>query len=265
MVHLRLPADCAAVRFFPGPGRVHQHRGLATGASWVTVGEGRAGFRRRHRGAHQRRGRGPGRCVRGRQAPIGLGREAIKLHNLTKTMVGASILWVGWSASTPVPALETGGVAAMAFANTFLATAAAVVVVAAHGGMDGKELAAGRSVRCGGGPGRRSPRRRAWSASTAHSANRRHRRRCCACGRQRRSACSVRTTAWTCSRTWRWRHHRALLTGVFAAPSLGGAGLADDVTETALPDYASGGRWNPQAQERWSPWRCPAWSRWWPT
>ena len=30
----------------------------------------------------------------------------------------------------------------------------------------------------------------------------------------------------------------ALLTGVFAAPSLGGAGIWDYVTETALPDYS---------------------------
>ena len=57
----------------------------------------------------------------------GYGREAIKPHNLTLTMVGASILWVGWFGFNAGSALEAGGVAAIAFVNTFLATAAAVV------------------------------------------------------------------------------------------------------------------------------------------
>ena len=58
---------------------------------------------------------------------IGFGREAIKPHNLTQTMVGASILWFGWFGFNAGSALEIGGVAARAFANTFLAAAAAVV------------------------------------------------------------------------------------------------------------------------------------------
>ena len=57
----------------------------------------------------------------------GYGREAIKPHNLTLTMVGASILWVGWFGFNAGSSLEAGGVAAIAFVNTFLATAAAVV------------------------------------------------------------------------------------------------------------------------------------------
>jgi len=58
---------------------------------------------------------------------IGYGREAIKPHNLTQTMVGASILWVGWFGFNAGSALEANAVAAQAFVNTFLATAAAVL------------------------------------------------------------------------------------------------------------------------------------------
>jgi len=58
---------------------------------------------------------------------IGLGRESMAPHNLTMTMIGASLLWFGWFGFNAGSALEAGGVAALAFANTFLATAAAVL------------------------------------------------------------------------------------------------------------------------------------------
>lgn len=58
---------------------------------------------------------------------MGYGREALKPHNLTQTMVGASILWVGWFGFNAGSALEVGGTAALAFVNTFLAAAAAVL------------------------------------------------------------------------------------------------------------------------------------------
>ena len=58
---------------------------------------------------------------------VGYRREAIRPHNLTQTMVGASILWFGWFGFNAGSALEANGVAALAFANTFLATAAAVL------------------------------------------------------------------------------------------------------------------------------------------
>ena len=58
---------------------------------------------------------------------VGLGREAMAPHSLTLTMVGASMLWVGWFGFNAGSALEANGSAALAFANTLLATAAAVV------------------------------------------------------------------------------------------------------------------------------------------
>ncbi len=58
---------------------------------------------------------------------IGFGKEAMKPHSLTLTMVGASLLWFGWFGFNAGSALEASGGAAMAFANTFLATAGAVL------------------------------------------------------------------------------------------------------------------------------------------
>ncbi|MFM7759599.1 MAG: ammonium transporter, partial [Burkholderiaceae bacterium] len=58
---------------------------------------------------------------------VGLGRESMAPHSLTLTMVGASMLWVGWFGFNAGSALEANGSAALAFGNTLLATAAAVV------------------------------------------------------------------------------------------------------------------------------------------
>ncbi len=58
---------------------------------------------------------------------VGYGREAMAPHSLTLTMVGASLLWVGWFGFNAGSALEANGFAALAFINTFGATAAAVL------------------------------------------------------------------------------------------------------------------------------------------
>jgi Amt family ammonium transporter len=58
---------------------------------------------------------------------IGYGKEAFTPHSLTLTMVGASLLWVGWFGFNAGSALEAGNSAALAFINTFSATAAAVL------------------------------------------------------------------------------------------------------------------------------------------
>jgi Amt family ammonium transporter len=58
---------------------------------------------------------------------IGYGREAFTPHSLTLTMVGASLLWFGWFGFNAGSALEANGSAALAFMNTFLATACAVL------------------------------------------------------------------------------------------------------------------------------------------
>jgi Amt family ammonium transporter len=58
---------------------------------------------------------------------IGYGKESFTPHSLTLTMVGASLLWVGWFGFNAGSALEANGFAALAFINTFAATAAAVL------------------------------------------------------------------------------------------------------------------------------------------
>ena len=58
---------------------------------------------------------------------IGYGREAMAPHSLTLTMVGASLLWVGWFGFNAGSNLEANGGATLAFINTLMATAAAVL------------------------------------------------------------------------------------------------------------------------------------------
>ncbi len=58
---------------------------------------------------------------------IGYGKEALTPHNLTMTMIGASLLWFGWFGFNAGSALEAGNTAVLAFMNTFLATACAVL------------------------------------------------------------------------------------------------------------------------------------------
>jgi Amt family ammonium transporter len=58
---------------------------------------------------------------------IGYGKEPMTPHSLTMTMIGASLLWVGWFGFNAGSALEAGGTATLAFANTLIATAAATL------------------------------------------------------------------------------------------------------------------------------------------
>jgi len=48
-------------------------------------------------------------------------------HSLTMTMIGASLLWVGWFGFNAGSNLEATGTAALAFVNTFVATAAGIL------------------------------------------------------------------------------------------------------------------------------------------
>ena len=58
---------------------------------------------------------------------LGYGREAMPPHSLTMTMIGASMLWVGWFGFNVGSNLEATGLAAMVFVNTHLATATAAL------------------------------------------------------------------------------------------------------------------------------------------
>jgi Amt family ammonium transporter len=58
---------------------------------------------------------------------VGYGKESMAPHSLTLTMVGASLLWVGWFGFNAGSALESGATAGLAFINTLLATATATL------------------------------------------------------------------------------------------------------------------------------------------
>ncbi|MGH8174386.1 MAG: ammonium transporter [Rhodanobacteraceae bacterium] len=58
---------------------------------------------------------------------LGYGREVIRPHSLTMTMIGASLLWFGWFGFNAGSALEANASASLAFLNTYLATACAVL------------------------------------------------------------------------------------------------------------------------------------------
>ena len=58
---------------------------------------------------------------------IGYKSEPLPPHSLVMTMIGASLLWVGWFGFNAGSNLEANGVTALAFMNTFVATAAAAV------------------------------------------------------------------------------------------------------------------------------------------
>ena len=62
---------------------------------------------------------------------IGYNSEAMPPHSLTMTMIGASLLWVGWFGFNAGSNLEANGIATLAFINTFVATAAAALSWAA--------------------------------------------------------------------------------------------------------------------------------------
>ena len=79
---------------------------------------------------------------------VGYGKESMAPHNLTLTMVGASLLWVGWFGFNAGWALEAGNSAALAFMNTFSATAAAVLAWCA-----GEALMKGKASMLGAASG----------------------------------------------------------------------------------------------------------------
>jgi Amt family ammonium transporter len=70
---------------------------------------------------------------------IGYGRESLAPHSLTLTMVGASLLWIGWFGFNAGSNLEANGLTGLVFLNTMVATAAATLAwTAAEARIKGK-------------------------------------------------------------------------------------------------------------------------------
>lgn len=174
---------------------------------------------------------------------VGYGREAFKPHSLTLTMVGASLLWFGWFGFNAGSALEANGSAALAFVNTLLATSAAVLSWSA-----GEWIGKGKPSMLGGASG-------AVAGLVAITP---------AAGFVGPVGALVMglLAGFVC--LWGVNGLKkllgaddaldvfgvhgvggilgALLTGVFAAPSLGGVGIYDYVTNAVSPDYSIPGQ-----------------------
>ncbi len=174
---------------------------------------------------------------------IGFGRESMAPHNLTLTMVGAALLWVGWFGFNAGSNLEANGVAGLAFINTLVATAAATLAWIA-----GEALTKGKASMLGAASG-------AVAGLVAITP---------ACGFVGPMGAIVIgllagfLCLWGVSGLKRllgaddsldvFGVHGvggivgALLTGVFAAPSLGGTGVYDYVANAVNPEYSIAGQ-----------------------
>ena len=174
---------------------------------------------------------------------LGYGKESMAPHSLTLTMVGAALLWVGWFGFNAGSNLEANGVTALAFVNTLVATAAATLAWIA-----GEALAKGKASMLGAASG-------AVAGLVAITP---------ACGFVGPMGAIVIGLVAGLLCLWGVNGLKrllgaddtldvfgvhgvggivgALLTGVFAAPSLGGMGVYDYVANAVNPDYSIGGQ-----------------------
>jgi Amt family ammonium transporter len=174
---------------------------------------------------------------------VGYGRDSMAPHSLTMTMIGASLLWVGWFGFNAGSALEAGDIAALAFVNTLLATAAATV-----SWVFGEWIAKGKPSMLGGASGAV-----AGLVAITPAAGFVGPMGGLAIGLLAGLIC-----LWGVNGLKRmigaddsldvFGVHGvggilgAVLTGVFAAPSLGGQGIWDYVANKASADYSIGGQ-----------------------
>jgi Amt family ammonium transporter len=174
---------------------------------------------------------------------IGYGRESMAPHSLTMTMIGASLLWVGWFGFNAGSSLEANGSAALATVNTMLATAMAVLSWSASEWMSkGKPSMLGAASGAVAGLVAITPA--AGFVGPMGSL---------AIGLLAGIIC-----LWGVNGLKRmlgaddsldvFGVHGvggilgALLTGVFASPSLGGTGIYDYVANKVSPDYSIAGQ-----------------------
>ena len=87
----------------------------------------RAGLRRWYRGAHQRRCGGARRWRWCSASGIGWPKESFKPHNVPFVALGAGLLWFGWFGFNAGSELTADAVTGVAFINTQVATAAALL------------------------------------------------------------------------------------------------------------------------------------------
>jgi Amt family ammonium transporter len=169
---------------------------------------------------------------------VGYGKESMAPHSLTLTLVGAALLWVGWFGFNAGSNLEANGLTALAFVNTLVAAAAATLAWIA-----GEALSKGKASMLGAASG-------AVAGLVAITP---------ACGFVGPGGAIIIGLVAGLLCLWGVNGLKrmlgaddtldvfgvhgvggivgALLTGVFAAPSLGGTGVYDYVANAANPDY----------------------------
>ncbi|MGH8669330.1 MAG: ammonium transporter [Burkholderiales bacterium] len=179
---------------------------------------------------------------------IGYGKESMPPHNLPLTMIGACLLWVGWFGFNAGSNLEATGTAAIAFLNTIVATAAAVLAWLLV-----ESMARGKASALGAASG-------AVAGLVAITP---------ACGFVGVVGALVIGLVAGVGGFWGVNGLKrllgaddsldvfgvhgvcgilgALLTGVFAAPSLGGSGIYDYVANKVSADYSIWGQLVTQA------------------
>ncbi|MCA1325760.1 ammonium transporter [Herbaspirillum sp. alder98] len=174
---------------------------------------------------------------------VGFGKEAFKPHSLTLTMVGASLLWFGWFGFNAGSGLEANGGAAVAFINTILATAAAVLSWSF-----GEWIGKGKPSMLGGASGAVAGLVAITPAAGFVGV----------IGAVVIGLIAGLLCLWGVTGLKKllgaddaldvFGVHGvggilgAILTGVFAAPSLGGTGIYDYVANAVSPDYSIGGQ-----------------------
>ncbi|MFO1204308.1 MAG: ammonium transporter [Burkholderiales bacterium] len=174
---------------------------------------------------------------------LGYGKESMAPHNLTLTMIGASLLWVGWFGFNAGSNLEANGVTAMVFLNTMIATGAATM-----SWMFAEWVIRGKPTMLGAASG-------AVAGLVAITP---------ACGFVGPMGAIVIGLIAGIICFWGVTGLKgmfgyddsldvfgvhavggitgALLTGVFCSPSLGGTGVYDYVANAVTPDYSIGGQ-----------------------
>src|SRR5688572_16061113 len=174
---------------------------------------------------------------------IGFGKEPMPPHSLPLTMIGACLLWVGWFGFNAGSNLEATGTAAIAFLNTIVATAAAVLLWLLV-----ESFARGKASALGAASG-------AVAGLVAITP---------ACGFVGLIGALVIGAVAGAMGFWGVNGLKhllgaddsldvfgvhgvcgivgALLTGFFAAPSLGGSGIYDYVANKVSPDYSIWGQ-----------------------
>ncbi|MDI9334051.1 MAG: ammonium transporter [Cytophagales bacterium] len=170
---------------------------------------------------------------------LGYGKEAMTPHSLTLTMVGASLLWVGWFGFNAGSALEANGTASLAFITTLVAAAAATLSwIAAEALSKGKASMLGAVSGAVAGLVAITPAAGFVGVSGA-----------LAIGLIAGVVClwgvnGLKRLLGSDDALDVFGVHGvggitgALLTGVFASPSLGGTGVWDYVANQVTPEYS---------------------------